>query len=57
MKLFGFYILTDAGLKAELKNRSDFDEKQVSVLLRDNLRLRGIIANLQNRYRKYLKRA
>lgn len=43
MKIFGIYILTDVSLKKELKRRNDFDASQVKFLLKDNLRLRGII--------------
>lgn len=57
MKLFGLYILTEGGLVDKAKERNKFDESQVKFLLRDNLRLRGVVVGLQDKYRKYLKRA
>jgi len=55
MKIFGLHILTESGIKAELKRRNDFDDGQVKFLLRDNTKLRFLVSDMHRRYRKYCK--
>lgn len=55
MKIFGLHILTEAGIKNEVRQRNLFDTKQVDFLLRDNTKLRAMIFNMKRRYRKYCK--
>lgn len=64
MKLFGLHILTERGLvkgidkaiEEELSRRNHFDDKQVSVLLSDNTKLRFLISEMKRKYRKFLKK-